>query len=129
MILPDTPSRLRRVLGIRLLMASIVVGLLAGSMAYRIQSGLIDERAQELAARITRHFESSASQVVLSNRNASKHDDLARELGRGNLIGLRVYGTAGQLAFEMLDRKARWLGQRPGRSSSYVARTWLGPSK
>lgn len=64
MIIPKSAEKLRRLVNIRLLVVSIMIGLIAGVVAYLFQSKLVDERIQDLALTATKHFEASASRVI-----------------------------------------------------------------
>lgn len=77
-----------------------MIGLIAGVVAYLFQSQLVDERIQDLALTATKHFEASASRVISVKEGPWEHDELVQKLGRGNLIGIRIFDAVGKLAFD-----------------------------
>lgn len=96
--LPDTVSRLRLALALRLGIGAVVIGILAGGVAYWAASYEAELRVKELAIAGVRHFESPAMQW-LGRQDASDHRELARLL-REELVGMRVLGADRRVLFE-----------------------------
>lgn len=96
--LPDTVSRLRLALALRLGVGAVVIGILAGGVAYWAASYEAELRVKELAIAGVRHFESPAMQW-LGRQDASDHRELARLL-REELVGMRVLGADRRVLFE-----------------------------
>lgn len=91
---------------IRLCVVSVIIGLIAGVVAYLFQSKLVDERIQDLALTATKHFEETASRVISVKEGPWEHDELVQKLGRGNLIGIRIFDAVGKLAFDSWTAKS-----------------------
>lgn len=68
--LPETPRQLRRMLARRLGIGALLVGSLAGGLAYWVESYRVEQRTLDRAIAGGRHFESPAMQVAISGEKA-----------------------------------------------------------
>lgn len=96
--LPDTPCRLRLALALRLGVGAVVIGILAGGIAYWAASYEAEIRVKELAIAGVRHFESPAMRLA-GEQDLADHQELVRIL-RDELAGMRVFGADRRLLFE-----------------------------
>lgn len=96
--LPETPRQLRLALALRLGVGAVVVGILAGGVAYWAAFYVAESRVKELAITGVRHFESPAMRLA-GGQDASDHQELARLL-REDLVGMRVFGADRSVLFE-----------------------------
>lgn len=98
--LPTTPNELHRMLALRLGAATMAIGLLAGGVAYLIETRRTERAAMALAEEGARHFQSSAMQMLLDAGTADGHSALARLLDRTRFVGVRVFSRDARLAYE-----------------------------
>lgn len=96
--LPDTPRRLRLVLALRLGLGALVIGILAGGVAYWVASYEAELRGKALAIAGVRHFESPAMRLA-GVQDAIGHQELTRLLNE-ELVGMRVFGNDRRVLFE-----------------------------
>lgn len=96
--LPQTPRQLRRMLARRLGIGALLVGTLAGGLAYRIESYRVEQRTLAHAVAGVRHFESPAMQLAARGAKTG-HPEIAQMLTE-EFVGIRVFGRDLEVLFE-----------------------------
>lgn len=91
---------MRWMLARRLSAAALIIGLLAGGIAYWVEVRRVEEAALEHATTAAVHLASPAIQVLASEEGAAKHEHLQRLLDRSRFIGIRVFDQTGRLVYE-----------------------------
>jgi hypothetical protein len=95
-------------LAIRLGLAATVVALVAGGVAYFVETYRAEQAALEQATRSARHFATPAMQMIVSAGRPDGHDELERLLDKSRFVGLQVFDRDG-------DRFTRTGGVAPFR--------------
>lgn len=98
--LPENSSQLRWMLGIRLGLAATVVALLAGGVAYSVETYRAEQAALEQATRSAQHFATPAMQMIVSAGRLDGHDELERLLDKSRFVGLQVFDRDGSSVYE-----------------------------
>jgi HD-GYP domain-containing protein (c-di-GMP phosphodiesterase class II) len=80
--------------------AAIAIGLVAGGVAYQVETRRAEKAALEHAAKGARHFDSSIIQLIADAKATGKHVDLNRLLDRSRFVGIRVFGPDKALIYE-----------------------------
>lgn len=96
--LPRTPGELHRLLGVWMVVAAILIGLLAGSVVYWVEARRVEETALQRAVQSVRHLESQAALLVMGT--ADDHGELSRLVGQGGIIGIRVFNAEKKSIYE-----------------------------
>lgn len=97
--LPKTPAQLHRMLGIRLTIAAIAAGSIAGGAAYLAGTYRAEGAAREQAQDAIKHFARTAEQV-LAPGGSNTHEHLKRLMGSKHFVAIRLFDASGQLAYE-----------------------------
>lgn len=101
MNLPTAPRELHRMLAVRIWGAAVVIGALAGAVAWNLESRRVDAAAMELAVAGARHWQSSAMQALADGKPAQQHRALNALVDqKSNFIGIRVFDDQGKLAYQ-----------------------------
>ena len=100
MSLPSAPHQLNRMLAIRLCIAALVIGSVAGVVAYQVETRRVESIVLELAAGGARHLESPAMQVLSRGQSTEDHSALTALLDGNNFVGIRVFDIKKELAYE-----------------------------
>lgn len=98
--LPENPRHLRWMLVRKLGAAAIAVGLVAGGVSYLLETRRVEQTALENAADGVRHFESSATQIVMDTKAPEEHTALKRLLDRSRFVAIRVFNSDRALIYE-----------------------------
>ncbi len=80
--------------------AAIVIGLIAGGVAYWVETHRAEQAAIGRVAEGLRHFESPAMQLLAKEAVPEGHQALNALTDRGRLIGIRVFSQEGKLFYE-----------------------------
>ena len=129
--LPENSSQLRWMLGIRLGLAATVVALLAGGVAYSVETYRAEQAALEQATRSAQHFATPAMQMIVSAGRLDGHDELERLLDKSRFVGLQVFDGDGDQVYEnwgnstvsLIDVLRAQTLTRPG--GDRIHRTWI----
>ncbi len=129
--LPENSSQLRWMLGIRLGLAATVVALLAGGVAYSVETYRAEQAALEQATRSAQHFATPAMQMIVSAGRLDGHDELERLLDKSRFVGLQVFDRDGSSVYEnwgnstvsLIDVLRAQTLTRPG--GDRIHRTWI----
>ncbi len=97
--LPKTHGQLRRMLALRLGIGALLIGGLAGSLAYWVESYRVEQRTLEHAVAGVRHFESRAMQVAVSGEKIGEHPAISTLL-TDEFVGIRVFSPSGENLFD-----------------------------
>ncbi len=97
--LPETPRQLRRMLARRLGIGALLVGSLAGGLAYWVESYRVEQRTLERAIAGVRHFESPAMQMTVSGEKGDGHSAIAQLL-TDEFVGIRVFAPNTEMVFD-----------------------------
>ncbi|HQU80963.1 MAG TPA: HD-GYP domain-containing protein [Azonexus sp.] len=108
MSLPSAPYQLNRMLAIRLCVAALVIGAIAGIVAYQVETRRVESIVLELAAGGARHLESPAMQLLSRGKSPEDHSALSALLDRNNFVGIRVFDVKKELVYET------WTNLPPG---------------
>lgn len=96
--IPETSRQLRRMLARRLGIGALMVGSLAGSLAYWVESYRVEQRTLERAVAGVRHFESPAMQVAISGERG-EHPAISQLL-TDEFVGIRVFAPNTEILFD-----------------------------
>jgi HD-GYP domain-containing protein (c-di-GMP phosphodiesterase class II) len=118
-------------LGIRLGLAATVVALLAGGVAYSVETYRAEQAALEQATRSAQHFATPAMQMIVSAGRLDGHDELERLLDKSRFVGLQVFDGDGDQVYEnwgnstvsLIDVLRAQTLTRPG--GDRIHRTWI----
>ena len=99
-VLPENPRHLRWMLARKLGAAAIAIGLVAGGLSYQLETRRAEQSALENAAEGARHFESSATQIVMDTKAPEEHAALKRLLDRSRFVAIRVFNSDRVLIYE-----------------------------
>lgn len=129
--LPETPGQLHGMLTIRLGLAATVVALIAGGVAYFVETYRAEQAALEQATRSARHFATPAMQMIVSAGRPDGHDELERLLDKSRFVGLQVFDGDGDQVYEnwgssavsLIDVLRAQALKRPERHQ--IHRTWI----
>lgn len=91
--LPQNPSQLRRVLAIRMGLASFLIAIVAGGISYFVEWYRVERVALERAEEGARHFELQAARLVVNRESAEEHVKLSRLVERDQVVAVRVFGA------------------------------------
>ena len=83
----------------RLGIGALLVGGLAGGVAYWLESHLVEQRTLERAVAGVRHFESPAMQVAI-NRGKGEHAAISQLL-TDEFVGIRVFAPNAEILFDV----------------------------
>ncbi|MFZ2853812.1 MAG: HD domain-containing phosphohydrolase [Rhodocyclaceae bacterium] len=97
---PETPRQLRRMLVRRLGVGALLVGSLAGCLAYWVESYRVEQRTLERAIAGVRHFESPAMQVAISGEKDGEHPAISQLL-TDEFVGIRVFAPNAEILFDV----------------------------
>ena len=100
MSLPNAPHQLNRMLAIRLCVAALIIGMVAGIVAHQVETRHVESIAIELAATGARHLESPAMQLLSDGKAPEEHAALTGLLDKSNFVGIRVFNVEKELAYE-----------------------------
>lgn len=98
--LPQTPRQLRRMLARRLGIGALLVGSLAGGLAYWVESYRVEQRTLEQAIAGVRHFESPAMQFAVSGEKGDGHSAISQLL-TDEFVGIRVFSPNAEMLFDI----------------------------
>ncbi|MBI5900345.1 MAG: HD-GYP domain-containing protein [Rhodocyclales bacterium] len=133
--LPVSPRELRWMLARRMGTVAVVIGLVAGSASYLVESHQAEQGALDYALDSARHFESPAMQLAISVGSSTDHGELNRLLDRNRFIGVRIFANNKKLIYESWEdvpmvlieaaksRQHEW----PGRGQSHTS--WIEASE
>lgn len=99
-VLPESPRQLRWMLVRKLGAAAIVIGFVAGGVAYQVEVRRVEQAALEHAVKGARHFDSSIIQAIADAKATGKHAALERLLDRSRFVGIRVFSPDKALIYE-----------------------------
>ena len=97
--IPETPRQFRRMLASRLGIGALLVGGLAGSLAFWVESYRVEQRTIERAIAGVRHFESPAMQVAIRGEKIGEHPAISQLL-TDEFVGIRVFAANGENLFD-----------------------------
>ena len=97
--LPQTHRQLRRMLARRLGIGALLVGSLAGGLAYWVESYRVEQRTLERAIAGVRHFESPAMQMAVGGDKGDSHSAIAQLL-TDEFVGIRVFAPNTEMVFD-----------------------------
>lgn len=98
--LPQTHRQLRHMLARRLGIGALLVGGLAGGVAYWVESYRVEQRTLERAVEGVRHFESPAMQLAISGEKGDEHPAISQLLS-DEFVGIRVFAPNTELLFDV----------------------------
>ena len=122
MSLPSAPYQLNRMLAIRLCVAALVIGAIAGIVAYQVETRRVESIVLELAAGGARHLESPAMQLLSRGKSPEDHSALSALLDRNNFVGIRVFDIKKDLVYET------WVTLPPGVAAGLQKRRYDWPA-
>lgn len=96
--LPETHRQLRKALAQRLVIGTLLVGSLAGGIAYWIESYRVEQRTLERAVAGVKHFELPAMQVATGGKQEG-HPAILRLLN-DEFVGIQVFAPNGDILFK-----------------------------
>ncbi len=97
--LPQTHRQLRRMLARRLGIGALLVGSLAGGLAYWVESYRVEQRTLERAIAGVRHFESPAMQMAVGGDKGDSHSAISQLL-TDEFVGIRVFSPNTEMVFD-----------------------------
>lgn len=118
MTLPSTPRQLNRMLATRLAVGAAVIGVLAGLVAWFVESGRVEQAALDNVSEAARHFESPAMAALSGEKPSLGHEAMDTLLARSNLVAIRVLLPSGQPVYENWGNLSNAVRQAVADSSS-----------
>lgn len=100
--LPESSHQLRWLLARKLGAAAIIIGFVAGGVAYLLETRRTEQAALERAVDGARHFESSAMRMAIA-KAPEEHGALRLLLDRTRFVGIRVFSPDRRLIYEIWE--------------------------